>query len=56
MDEKLEALRRTYSTSNATTKKRLADNIMTAEKQLEHLDAQIHEMEKEIRNAENLSM
>ena len=53
MDEKLEALRRTYSTSNATTKKRLADNIMTAEK---HLDAQIHEMEKEIRNAENLSM
>ncbi|MBM6672859.1 hypothetical protein [Marseilla massiliensis] len=56
MDEKLEALRRTYSTSNATKKKRLADNIMTAEKQLEHLDAQIHEMEKEIRNAENLSM
>lgn len=56
MDEKLEALRRTYSTSNATTKKRLADNIMTAEKQLEHLDAQIHEMEKEIRNAENLNM
>lgn len=56
MNEKLDALRRTYSTSNATTKKRLADNIMTAEKQLEHLDAQIHEMEKEIRNAENLSM
>lgn len=55
MEAKLDTMRRTYSTSNESARNRLAENIITAEKQLERLDAQIHEMEKDIRNAENIA-
>ena len=54
MAAKLETLRKSYSSGNASTKRRLADDIISMEKKLEQLQAYIHEAEKEIRNAENM--
>ena len=54
MAAKLETLRKNYSSGNASTKRRLADDIISMEKKLEQLQAYIHEAEKEIRNAENM--
>lgn len=51
--EKLDGMRQNYAAASSSTKKRLSGNILTAEKRLEQLDAQIHELEKEIRNTEN---
>ena len=52
---KLDQMRRSYSDGNASARKRLADDIMSTEKKLEQLQYQIHEAEKEIRNAENIA-
>lgn len=54
MAEELDKMRQSYSTGNASAKKRLAGNIMSAEKKLEQMQRNIHEAEKEIRNAENI--
>ena len=52
--ETLDAMRRKYSDGSPATKRQLSADIMKAEKQLETLEAGIRQMEKEIRNAENL--
>lgn len=56
MAEKLETLRQNYSSGNTSTKRRLANDIISMEKQLEQLQSYIHEAEKEIRNAENMQL
>lgn len=54
IEAKLDAYRRTYSSGNARLKKELSGDILSMEKKLETLKASVHELEKEIRNAENL--
>ena len=55
MADELDQMRRSYSAGNASAKKRLANGIISTEKKLEQLQNNIHEAEKEIRNAENIA-
>lgn len=55
MADELDQMRRSYSAGNASAKKRLANGIISTEKKLEQLQHNIHEAEKEIRNAENIA-
>lgn len=54
MAEKLDAMRREYSSADARTQRRTAPVIVKAERQLEKLREHIREAEKEIRNTENM--
>ena len=54
MAEKLDAMRREYSSADARTQRRTAPVIVKAERQLEKLREYIREAEKEIRNTENM--
>ena len=55
MADELDQMRRNYSAGYASAKKRLANGIISTEKKLEQLQNNIHEAEKEIRNAENIA-
>ena len=54
MAEKLDAMRREYTSADARTQRRTAPVIVKAERQLEKLREYIREAEKEIRNTENM--
>ncbi len=54
MAEDLDDMRRKYSDGSPATKRQLSAGILKAERQLETLETGIKQMEKEIRNAENL--
>ena len=55
MAEKLDGMRRGYSSADTSGKRRVASGIRTMEKQLEQLRTNIRQTEKEIRNAENMA-
>ena len=55
MAEKLDGMRREYSSAEASGKRRMAGDIKAMEKQLEQLRTSIRQTEKEIRNAENMA-
>lgn len=54
LSKRLETLRQNYSQSSRTMQRKLSSTILKYEQQLEDLNAYIHTLEKEIRNAENL--
>lgn len=54
MSERLTAMRQNYSKGNTAEKNRLGSSIIKAEKSLETLRENIHKLEKEIRNTENM--
>lgn len=54
MAERLTAMRQNYSKGNTAAKNRLGSSIIKAEKSLETLRENIHKLEKEIRNTENM--
>lgn len=54
LSKRLDTLRQNYSQSSRTMQRKLSSTILKSEQQLEDLNAYIHTLEKEIRNAENL--
>lgn len=55
MAEKLDGMRREYTSAEASGKRRMAGDIKAMETRLEQLRTSIRQTEKEIRNAENMA-
>lgn len=54
LDDKTEKMRELYAKGNKSDKRQFCDTIMKSEKESEKLEIQIKQMEKDIRNTENI--